>query len=886
MESSINFPSSRGEPSSSGPQLGPAARRPPHLPFRRISMPSVPSSAALTQIRAMNIASAKDNRVSVVSQQSFDSLSENQRGSENVHYIPNSPGAIASPKPRRTRPSSLQPPPKVTAPVPGTVIKRRKVLRELLDTERTYVDGLEFINEHFLSPLIKASMEGKPLISPGQMSSIFSNFVDMLGFHQSFYATLSSVVGPHVPATQPPSAYNMASPTRGVFGNASTNIEAPPAVAALLAQHVPFFSMYTPFVTAYPTIMASLHNLTSPHSSSYSAPFAVWLKEREQDPRCGRLGLRDWLLTLVQRCPRYLLLVRDLANYTEPTDPEYSELEEVIKMLERINTSLNTALQTQSITLQLLTVQKATPNLPIPFLEPGRTFIRRGSLFQVADRVERLREFFLFSDCFVWLSKGGEREGAVTAKEEQMRQSIVSSPSNASFAALKRGPSELEPPLRRAPSSAYGSKFPTQVEEEKWWFRGKINLLDLDIVLPVAAFGEEGKIEVHSPQMSFSLFCDSAEEREAWASAIRGAKQTRLVAMNSTNPNSTLTSSSSNQHLRLALQALPYAPDPVDSPTTPHKKKGSKKDKTALKDKQRRGHVEHFVPAIWVPDSKAEACMRCGGVFSWRRRRHHCRLCGKCVCANCSGKTFFIASKNPTKESTKPARACNACYEAVFPVLDPETPEDTDPTTLPHYSSIGTLTALPFSKSTPSLTLDQVTTPPIARPSPLHYELPTPVRRQSNAEGDRPKSGLDFLPISRPPVSGSRPGSEIRSSSYTTSTTASSMPPFDVYKNASSATMGMSESPSSSISPLGSESPIRPRPRASFSAAAIAVHTTPVTARASIEVSRYSLVLGGRSRVGEGTPENEGKEGRAHNGRKSLDAGYAVGKLADILGRK
>jgi hypothetical protein len=127
----------------------------------------------------------------------------------------------------------------------------------------------------------------------------------------------------------------------------------------------------------------------------------------------------------------------------------------------------------------------------------------------VADRVERLREFFLFSDCLVWLSRGGEREGATTAEEEQLKQSIVSSPSGASFAAISRGQSEYEPALRRAPSSAYGSKFPTtsNVEEEKWWFRGKVDLLDLDIVLPVAAFGDEGKIEVHSPQMSFSLFC-------------------------------------------------------------------------------------------------------------------------------------------------------------------------------------------------------------------------------------------------------------------------------------------------------------------------------------------------------------------------------------------
>jgi len=159
--------------------------------------------------------------------------------------------------------------------------------------------------------------------------------------------------------------------------------------------------------------------------------------------------------------------------------------------------------------LQLLAVQKATPNLPFPFLEPGRTFIRRGPLFQVADRVERLREFFLFSDYLVWLSKGGEREGATTAEEAQLKQSIVSSPSSASFAAISRGQSECETPLKRAASTTYGSKFPasSNTEEDRWWFRGKVDLLDLDIVLPVVGFGEEGKIEVHSPQISFSLFC-------------------------------------------------------------------------------------------------------------------------------------------------------------------------------------------------------------------------------------------------------------------------------------------------------------------------------------------------------------------------------------------
>lgn len=220
----------------------------------------------------------------------------------------------------------------------------------------------------------------------------------------------------------------------------------------------------------------------------------------------------------------------------------------------------------------------------------------------------------------------------------------------------------------------------------------------------------------------------------------------------------------------------------------------------------------------------------------------------------------------------------------MFPVLDPESPDESLPSGggLPHYSSIGTLTALPFSRSTPSLALPQVTNP-TPHPPPLHYELPTPVKRISQAESDRPKSGIDFLPLTRPRGPGSRPGSEIRSSSYTVSTMASS----GLFEptNDSVGTMSMLDSPLSPNTPPVSDGIPRPRHKTTFSVPAVALHTTPVTARASMETDgkaiRYSLVLGGKSRMIGGNAEN--RENEAAKGRKSLDSGMAVGRLTDLL---
>ena len=107
----------------------------------------------------------------------------------------------------------------------------------------------------------------------------------------------------------------------------------PPGVADLLSQHFPYLNLYHPFVTAYPTVMATLDNFTSPLSVSYSQHFAEFIKAQQQDPRCRPFGLRDWLLTLIQRCPRYELLLRDHILHTDSSDPEYQALQKVLMLV-------------------------------------------------------------------------------------------------------------------------------------------------------------------------------------------------------------------------------------------------------------------------------------------------------------------------------------------------------------------------------------------------------------------------------------------------------------------------------------------------------------------------------------------------------------------------
>ena len=41
-------------------------------------------------------------------------------------------------------------------------------------------------------------------------------------------------------------------------------------------------------------------------------------------------------------------------------------------------------------------------------------------------------------------------------------------------------------------------------------------------------------------------------------------------------------------------------------------------------------------PQRWVEDGDRNACMQCKVIFTWSSRHHHCRQCGRLVCARCS----------------------------------------------------------------------------------------------------------------------------------------------------------------------------------------------------------------------------------------------------------
>ncbi|KAF8074617.1 hypothetical protein FPV67DRAFT_589035 [Lyophyllum atratum] len=959
--STVSFPVSEASPKNSQPV---PHLRPPHLPFRRISLPTLPN---------------KMHRESMISVASFDSLPE-----EGEPPGPSLPAVLRHVHPRKSgngRPMSTESPRRrrrrdvPMRPADDAMeTKRGKVIGEFFETERAYLDGLELIYSHFLTPIIASLDTPNPLLDRSSLTSVFSNFIDIWNLHRSFFSSLSTLLSK---ADIPSSA-----------STSSDHRESPPPLSPILLSHFPYLSLYNPFVTSFPSTISALADLITPPSAThanpqYSPTFAAFLSTQEQDPRCGKLKLRDWLLTIVQRCPRYLLLLKDLISCTDPEDPERGQLTAVHTLVSKITLSLNTSLHTHTQTLALLSLQRSTPNLPFQLIVPGRTLLKRGPLLQIErSSSPREREFLLFSDCLIWLAGeeaesvwkgdwgisrsgwgGGYMGSGGTPLESPM--SAASSPSGRPQMLRSRSKSEAElsqlivhspgvevdkespsPSTPSTPSKHLGKnaarksyhppanfkRNPSSGGDERWVYKGRAELVDLEVVVsPPREQGEERRFEILSPEGSFVLYSDTEEERDEWCNAVRQAKAQLLVSLNVTHPNSTLTSSSSTNHIRRSLQALPFPPSDDRIATVRETRNDGKlkgKGKKSAELVERRRKVEHWVPAIWIPDEKTGGCMRCGRSFGWRRRRHHCRLCGRCVCASCSGRTFFIADPNSKDDSSKPARACDACYETVFPLLDPLPDAGRSGTATIRKADIDTfasLNNLPSWLSMPSLPVSISTTPqalmaiqrePSLPNAPLH-DLPefshsergSRVKVIKATQNTRPKSyhqlledfeqnehgRFDVLDVPEEEDDG---GEEEDGDEGVHGV---------IRETSQSSTNGLTSSPRR-------ENTARRNQR--FSLPAVALQTTSVTAHTStvyehtgregrvasgsgspVKVNkRFSLVLGGSRNHGSSgmrtQSEAVSRSGKMDGGPRSpaakveLGQGVAAGKLNELLGRR
>eukprot|EP00656_Telonema_subtile_P031051 TRINITY_DN34022_c0_g1_i1.p1 TRINITY_DN34022_c0_g1~~TRINITY_DN34022_c0_g1_i1.p1 ORF type:complete len:213 (+),score=62.47 TRINITY_DN34022_c0_g1_i1:41-679(+) len=70
-------------------------------------------------------------------------------------------------------------------------------------------------------------------------------------------------------------------------------------------------------------------------------------------------------------------------------------------------------------------------------------------------------------------------------------------------------------------------------------------------------------------------------------------------------------------------------------------------------------HLQENLSLTWMPDSVADACVGCHENFSFTRRRHHCRFCGRIFCSSCTPQTAAL----PSLGYDSAVKICNWCSQ-------------------------------------------------------------------------------------------------------------------------------------------------------------------------------------------------------------------------------
>jgi nitrogen fixation-related uncharacterized protein len=253
---------------------------------------------------------------------------------------------------------------------------RRKVARELLETEKSYVEKLNTLVDVFEQP-----MKHSLTVTADQRNHIFSNVESLRNFNVMLLQDLENIVA-----------------------NWSDNSE----LGGVFLRVADFFKLYITYINNY------THSIETVNTCKQNTQFCTLLEACERNPRCSGLDLPSLLIMPVQRIPRYILLLTEIYKNTLPSHVDYAKLGQALTKVKDVAVNINEAKRNAESHLRIYDISKHLDNMPEPLLRPSRRLILEGELKQ-KPKAASLSEawesmsYILFNDILIQAKKKGKR---------------------------------------------------------------------------------------------------------------------------------------------------------------------------------------------------------------------------------------------------------------------------------------------------------------------------------------------------------------------------------------------------------------------------------------------------------------------------------------------
>ncbi|XP_069482772.1 rho guanine nucleotide exchange factor 39 [Ambystoma mexicanum] len=233
--------------------------------------------------------------------------------------------------------------------------KRVRTAKELVETERQYVEQLDLVTTYFVE-ILKA----KGTLRQDIRESIFG---PVKSIYQANEALLQSLEG-------------------GRFGDGFEEF----------CLHLDLYTRYTDGMEQAAKVLQI--------QVKKNKSFARFKRLQEGRLEFQGLKLEELLPLPLQRVLQYKHLLRDLTENTSPDTSEFQQLTGAVKALSEVAQYIQDNARSHENYLQVVRVQKLLKGRKTKVLVPGRVYIREGWLTAVPQKGEEVKQkmFFLFSD--------------------------------------------------------------------------------------------------------------------------------------------------------------------------------------------------------------------------------------------------------------------------------------------------------------------------------------------------------------------------------------------------------------------------------------------------------------------------------------------------------
>ncbi|XP_028174874.1 protein still life, isoform SIF type 1 isoform X3 [Ostrinia furnacalis] len=193
--------------------------------------------------------------------------------------------------------------------------KLKKVLLELVDTERAYVKHLNNLLENYLEPLKKETF-----LSNAEINALFGNIQEIVTFQRQFLQNLEEALEAE------PNFHHFE------FSNQFKNILF--AVGNAFLYYVNHFKLYSSFCASHSKAQKVLH----PNEGNQALQEFLAARNPKQQHSST---LESYLIKPIQRILKYPLLLQQLRNLTDANSEEHLHLVEALKGMEKVAEHIN-----------------------------------------------------------------------------------------------------------------------------------------------------------------------------------------------------------------------------------------------------------------------------------------------------------------------------------------------------------------------------------------------------------------------------------------------------------------------------------------------------------------------------------------------------------------